>query len=175
MRKYVLSQRGLDELKRTVAKANRPAVITPQRRSPRMPGEGGETEEHRAFCAEAAPADLMIKCYLDDEHPGGTWVADHDYAEDDEATGTDSKVYKCIKPHVSSINDKPITGANYAAYWEAVATINVYCDVFGGGYLEEAYPRLSIGDPMPVYQFEDIWYSDFWFNGSIVCEYEEPP
>lgn len=35
-----------------------------------------------------------------------------------EVTGTDSNIYTCIRGHTSSLTDKPITGSNWAFYWE---------------------------------------------------------
>ena len=37
-------------------------------------------------------------------------------------TGTDALYYLCIKDHTSAAADCPITGANYATYWQAVST-----------------------------------------------------
>ena len=36
--------------------------------------------------------------------------------------GTDALYYLCIKDHTSAAADRPITGANYATYWQAVST-----------------------------------------------------
>ena len=36
--------------------------------------------------------------------------------------GTDASVYKCIKEHTSASANKPVTGADYATYWEVTTT-----------------------------------------------------
>ena len=36
--------------------------------------------------------------------------------------GTDENVYKCLAAHTSAAGNRPITGANYAVYWEKVST-----------------------------------------------------
>ena len=36
--------------------------------------------------------------------------------------GTDSSVYKCIKAHTAAAANKPVTGADYATYWEVTTT-----------------------------------------------------
>ncbi len=38
------------------------------------------------------------------------------------AIGSDSLDHKCILAHTATTDDKPITGTNYATYWEALAT-----------------------------------------------------
>lgn len=35
-----------------------------------------------------------------------------------EVTGTDGLIYTCIRDHISSVADTPITGANYKSYWK---------------------------------------------------------
>lgn len=44
--------------------------------------------------------------------------------------GTDGLYYLCIKSHTSSTDDTPITGSDYATYWEAVSTVtaNAWAD-----------------------------------------------
>jgi hypothetical protein len=37
-------------------------------------------------------------------------------------TGTDALFYLCIKDHASAADNKPITGADYASYWQVVGT-----------------------------------------------------
>lgn len=34
-----------------------------------------------------------------------------------EVTGSDAKIYTCIKSHTSATNNKPVTGANWTTYW----------------------------------------------------------
>lgn len=36
----------------------------------------------------------------------------------DEVLGTDGKNYRCLSSHTSTADDRPITGANWATYWE---------------------------------------------------------
>lgn len=35
----------------------------------------------------------------------------------DEVTGTDGNIYTCIRSHISSSSNKPVTGANWTTYW----------------------------------------------------------
>jgi hypothetical protein len=47
-----------------------------------------------------------------------TWVTGTAYVVGDYVLGTDSKNWRCILNHTSAAADRPITGANYATYWE---------------------------------------------------------
>jgi hypothetical protein len=44
-------------------------------------------------------------------------IQDH-VADGDMVVGSNGQVYTCIADHTSTANDKPITGANWATYWE---------------------------------------------------------
>ncbi len=46
-----------------------------------------------------------------------TWKELADYV-----VGTDTGDYVCILAHTSAASNKPITGADYATYWEAIGT-----------------------------------------------------
>jgi hypothetical protein len=47
-----------------------------------------------------------------------TWVTGTAYVVGDYVLGTDNKNWRCITGHTSAAADRPITGANYATYWE---------------------------------------------------------
>ncbi|MDD5505389.1 MAG: DUF2341 domain-containing protein, partial [Candidatus Omnitrophica bacterium] len=49
------------------------------------------------------------------------WAAGKIYQEGDIVIGTDSQDYRCIRYHLSTNDDKPITGANFAIYWATPA------------------------------------------------------
>ncbi|MFA6357516.1 MAG: DUF2341 domain-containing protein, partial [Candidatus Omnitrophota bacterium] len=49
------------------------------------------------------------------------WVTGNVYAEGDIITGTDNLDYRCIRRHLASDTNKPITGADYATYWQTPA------------------------------------------------------
>lgn len=49
--------------------------------------------------------------------------------------------------------------------------IEVHCNVFGGGYLDSAFPELFDGDMIKVQKDGDEWWCIWWFNGYIECEY----
>lgn len=40
-----------------------------------------------------------------------------------EVTGTDSKIYTCIKSHTSTTNNKPVTGVDWSTYWEQKGSV----------------------------------------------------
>ena len=48
--------------------------------------------------------------------------------------------------------------------------IEVNCTVFGGGYLDTAFPELFDGDPIDVIYRNGQWDCPWWFNGFIECE-----
>ncbi|MDD5501463.1 MAG: hypothetical protein PHH57_07300, partial [Candidatus Omnitrophica bacterium] len=49
------------------------------------------------------------------------WATDAIYTEGDIVTGTDGLDYRCIRYHLSSSDNRPITGASYATYWQTPA------------------------------------------------------
>ncbi|MCJ7777790.1 MAG: hypothetical protein MUP16_05700 [Sedimentisphaerales bacterium] len=133
-------------------------------------GGGGDAEFYQAYCKENAPAALVITCYLDyDGHTAVNWEDEHPYSAGEIVNGSDSKKYQSKAAHTSAAATCPVTGTDYAQKWEVISEIEVYCTVLAGGYLDTAIPQLIIGTPMPVYQKDDVWYSDWSFNGSIVC------
>ncbi len=44
------------------------------------------------------------------------------YTASSELTGTDALIYTCIRRHTAALTDKPITGANYKAYWKQMGS-----------------------------------------------------
>ena len=137
-------------------------------------GRGGGTSEpeiHKGYCMINAPAATIIACYLDYDGTLTTaWATPHHYEVGDVVTATDTFEYRCIVEHDSDANNCPVTGANYSTYWTVIFEVNVYCRIFGGGYLDTAFPQLSEGDPMEIYEEDSIWRSFYPFTGGIACE-----
>ncbi|MFA7706548.1 MAG: hypothetical protein WCX91_05565, partial [Candidatus Omnitrophota bacterium] len=50
-----------------------------------------------------------------------SWVTDKVYTEGDIVTGTDNLDYRCIRHHLSTDTNKPITGDGYSTYWQTPA------------------------------------------------------
>lgn len=120
-------------------------------------GGGGDTSVRKAYCKEDAGAATTIICYLDKDVSPTTWIVDTAYTTDSYVTGTDDKTYHSIGNHTSTTNDKPITGANWASYWE-IAEIEVECSIAGGGNLNSAMPRLLDGTMILITKIGGIWY-----------------
>lgn len=47
----------------------------------------------------------------------GPWVITVDYVVGDMVIGSDTQIYSCQINHTSTLNDRPITGANWQTYW----------------------------------------------------------
>ena len=64
-----------------------------------------------------------------------TWVTATAYAVGDYVLGTDNKNWRCTTAHTSAAADRPITGANYATYWEECdgTTWDKRAALFAGG------------------------------------------
>lgn len=64
-----------------------------------------------------------------------TWVTSTAYNVGDYVLGTDNKNWRCITAHTSAAADRPITGANYATYWEECdgTTWDKRAAIFAGG------------------------------------------
>jgi hypothetical protein len=126
---------------------------------------------HLAYCAENAPNDRnIIKCYLDEDYSPAQWEnGEHTYKVKDVVEGTDSKAYICIKEHQSSVENKPITGENYATFWE-LAEIEVVCITTSGGFLAAMQPLLTKHQKILVTKIDDIWHCIWWFRASVICE-----
>jgi len=54
--------------------------------------------------------------------------------------GTDTKFYSCIVPHVAANSNKPITGANYTAYWSQEG-VDGASWLLGANYVITALPE----------------------------------
>ena len=106
-------------------------------------GGGGVSNIHSAFVAEDAPASDHIICILDsDSTDPGVWAL-QEWNTGDVITGTDSNTYNCIATYTpADMTTKPITGEDYATKWVLVTEIDVYCNISGGGNLEDALPHL---------------------------------
>lgn len=50
------------------------------------------------------------------------WSGSISYIYGDLVTGSDAGIYTCIQNHTSTVNDTPITGANWEDYWVLVGT-----------------------------------------------------
>lgn len=63
------------------------------------------------------------------------WVTATAYVVGDYVLGSDNKNWRCISAHTSATADKPITGANYATYWEECdgTTWDKRAALFAGG------------------------------------------
>jgi len=140
-------------------------------------GEGGD-ELHWAFCKAGAPAATTIACYLDYDGSNATaWTA-RAYEEGEACIGSDSKVYRCTNDKggdAQGAAESPVGGANYAQYWTVITEITVYCNIFGGGYLNTAVPLLKIGDDIIVYEKDGLWHCEYSFNGAVFCEVQCDP
>lgn len=44
-------------------------------------------------------------------------------AGSDEVTGSDAKIYTCISPHTATTDNKPVTGGDWATYWEQKGSV----------------------------------------------------
>jgi len=64
-----------------------------------------------------------------------TWVTGTAYVVGDYVLGTDNKNWRCTTAHTSAAADRPITGANYATYWEECdgTTWDKRAALFAGG------------------------------------------
>lgn len=61
---------------------------------------------------------VMIKEWQNDH--SFLWKAEwktKTFSSPSEITGSDSKIYTCIREHTAASNNKPITGADYSTYW----------------------------------------------------------
>jgi hypothetical protein len=69
------------------------------------------------------------------------WTRDWEtktFSVSSEVTGTDGKIYECIRSHTSATANKPITGADYSTYW--------YNRGSTGGTWADATSYSAIGD-----------------------------
>jgi hypothetical protein len=48
------------------------------------------------------------------------WEEGHNYVMDEQAESSIQNCCECIKPHTSTTDDAPITGANWETYWELI-------------------------------------------------------
>ena len=62
-----------------------------------------------------------------------------------EVTGTDAKIYTCKLNHTSAADNRPITGANYATYWELKGST-------GGVWVIDTTYKALIADGFPYPQ-----------------------
>jgi hypothetical protein len=57
--------------------------------------------------------------WLNQYYSRGDWVTDNDYYLKEVVSNADTgSSYRCIKSHTSDSTNKPVTGANWATYWE---------------------------------------------------------
>jgi hypothetical protein len=179
-RKYLLTQRAVDKINKAVKETRKPRLIIPQKRSPKNLGGATGTaadEVHIAYCAEPAPAATVIGCYLDGLiDQGNYWEYQHHYNIGDavRATGAGTTAYICIKEHTAGYEDKPPDGPNWQIYWVHVTIVNVNCTIAGGGNLDNAVPRLTIGTPLFVKYFNGVWWCLSLFQASESCLCVEP-
>ncbi|MFA5392699.1 MAG: DUF2341 domain-containing protein, partial [Candidatus Paceibacterota bacterium] len=85
-----------------------------------------------------------------------SWVTARVYAEGDIIIGTDDLDYRCIRRHLSSDTNKPISGAEYSTYWQtpAVAT--------RGSSWVDAKPYVSGPYDDYLYWWGGNSYYNFW-------------
>ena len=84
-----------------------------------------------------------------------------DTAENSVVYGSDGNRYRCILGHTSSASNKPVTGANWATYWEATSVTGGTDNwVSGKNYI--ASDRKDMVDTDPGYgnKFKWTWYFD---------------
>lgn len=82
------------------------------------------------------------------------WELGKVYAINDFVMGTDSKPYRCYNPHTATNDDKPVTGANWADYWELADSIEVL-NLREGYTIALPERALAAGDRMKIWQMAD--------------------
>lgn len=142
---------------------NGPEMVQTQRATRYPDATGIEV----VYVAENATKSNHIRCFrkYDGTDPG-VW-SKRVFTDGEVIAGDDGKIYRCPTGYdATDDNDeltKPITGANYAAHWVVIEEIEVYCDITGGGNLEDARRHLltmqkSIGyDALVLTSPPDTW------------------
>lgn len=172
----LLTAASVQKLKQRLRDLGRPPAVIPQPRNAIMWPENIEagTGIYTAYVAEDAPQSNRVRCFLTyDGTDPGVW-SEKAYIVGDVVTGDDTKIYRCILAHTGSAANKPITGTAWAACWKLIAEIVVYCDITGGGNLEDARRHLltmhkSIGyDALILAAPPERWSKKSWAVGKVV-------
>ncbi len=90
----------------------------------------------------------------------------------DEVTGTDGKNYRCKVSHTASVSNKPISGANWATYWEQkghVAVLNSVAWAEGVSYSATPSWRIVYSDN-PAWVCYDVLTQPSIYDGWLANE-----
>ena len=98
------------------------------------------------------------------------WDEGTTYDEDETAT-FGGQIYISLQPN--NTGNTPGSSPDYWAvwsneWWAAMENVTVYCAISGGSALNEASPRLELGDEMIVHKINSVYRSDK-FQYTKVC------
>lgn len=84
------------------------------------------------------------------------WQEGIDYYIGDFTPGTDSQVYRCISPHLSSSDNRPVSGLPevWPLYWVLVETVEVF-NLAENYTISSPAPALAAGDRLYCWQMPD--------------------
>jgi uncharacterized protein YqfB (UPF0267 family) len=112
--------------------------------------------------ADASTGDTIeVKLKLEDD--ADEWAIDTLYNKEDFAINSGS-LFKCIVGHVSEASNEAGVGVDEGEYWEEIGNFNVKCILVGVSNLNEATPRLAIGDSIFIKNFYGTWMSVNMFH-----------